>query len=408
MTPSKLFFKRLTVDWKYKYSVWKTTIDWTVALYIVLPALVLGIDRYLQWWKISPLWLNLLPKEFFFIICYLFAWSSSLRIFWEEGDQIFLLNQKKWLQQIMKYGLMYSFSLYFLFSILFFGLLAPFLLQYYQFSYPNFVSLFLITFILKIFFGLVKQLLTLRYYGWRQFVFFKGILVLSSILFISVISNVLSNSIVSSVTLLFLLIVLSRLMVIRLNFTRNFLADVAREQSQRLKYVSLLLGFSGTAIKKPKKQRIYPWLFRHSNLIFQERTPINGLVELGIKATLRNRQGIWQYIQFVMICLLVVLSISGSLKWLIWLGLAFVMVNFSGLYWKEIMASEFVRLFQWKPDDQALALRKFLFLMTLPGFMLISIIMGFQTFSWLGAFEIVPISIILVFYTCRIVSFHFF
>lgn len=406
MTPRKLFLKRLTADWRFKYGIWKTTIDWTVALYIVLPALAFGIHQYLLWWEMPLSWLYLVPRELFFAICYLFAWSGSLRIFLEEADQIFLLHQKKWLKLIIKQGLIYSFSIYFLFSIVFFILLAPFLLQHYHFSHTYFISLFLITLLLKIFLGLVKQFLTLRYNGWKKFIMMRGILVLGSVLFMGIISNVLNNYTASFITMLFLAIFSIILTVIRINLTGSFLADVAQEQSQKLKYVSFLLNYSGTSTKKPRKQRIRPWLFYHSNLIFKKRTPINGLVELCIKAVLRNNKSLWEYLQITIISVLVVLSIPGSIKLLIWLVLAFVWVGFVSLYWKEIMASDFLQMFKWKPEDRVLALQKFLFLITLPGFLLLSIIMGFQTFSWIGAFFLVPISSILLFYICRRATFY--
>lgn len=43
ITPAKLFKKRIVSDWKFQYKVWRMAIDWTVALYIVIPAIILGI-----------------------------------------------------------------------------------------------------------------------------------------------------------------------------------------------------------------------------------------------------------------------------------------------------------------------------------------------------------------------------
>jgi len=406
MSPSKLFAKRLSAELKFQFIIWRTTIDWTVALYIVLPAIALGINQYLLWWKNTPRWLNVLPVDLLFAICFLFAWSGTIRVFLQEADQIFLLNQKQWLKKIMKYGIIYSFSADFLLSGFFFALLAPFILQHYQFSQIQVFILFFITFLSKVFLGLSKQLLSIRFYDWQQFIVIRGMMVLGSLLFITLIPHILNNSIMYLAAILLLFVASGMLSMKRLNYKGSFFVDVAREQSEKLKYVNFLLGFSGVNIKKPKKQRRRPWLFPRSNIIFKKRNAVNGLVEVCIKSTVRNTTRLWQYLLFVCLCGLIVLTLQGNVKWLIWLALAFILVNFVGLYWKESLASEFMQLFPWKTEDKHIALRKLLFIMTLPGCLLISLMAGFQVFSWRGALFILPISIGVVFYICRIVAFY--
>jgi ABC-2 type transport system permease protein len=238
MSPGKLFSKRLSAELKFQFSIWRTTIDWTVALYIVLPAIALGINQYLLWWENTPRWLNLLPVDLLFATCFLFAWSGSIRIFLQEADQLFLLNQKHWLKKIMKYGLVYSSSLYFILSAFFFLFLAPFILQHYQFSQIQLFLLFSSTFLSKVFLGLAKQLLSIRFYGWQQFIVIRGIMVLGSFLFIALIPHILNNSIIYSVTILLLFIASGLLSIKRLNYQGSFFVDVAREQSEKLKYVN--------------------------------------------------------------------------------------------------------------------------------------------------------------------------
>jgi ABC-2 type transport system permease protein len=372
----------------------------------MITAIALGIEQYLAWWKNPPHWLNLLPASLLFAACFLFAWAGTTWIFLQEGDQLFLFNQKHWLKKIMWYGLIYSFARDLLLSLFFVLLLAPFLLVHYQFLLIQLIVLFSLTFLTKILLGLAKQLLTLRFQGWRQFLAVRGILLVGSLLFITLVPSILNNLTMYVISILFFFIASGTLSVQRLNYRGSFYIDVAREQSERLKYVNFLLGFTGVNVKKPKKQRKSPWLFPHSNLIFKKRNAVNGLAELCIKVTLRNGRRLVEYMQFVFIYLLIILAIPGSLKGLIWLVLAFVFVNFVGLYWKECLASEFIQQFSWHSEDKHLALRKFLFIMTLPGFLLTGFIGAFQLISWLGAFFILPLGIALVFYICRIVAFY--
>lgn len=111
MTPSKLFVKRLLAELKFRFNIWKIVVDWTVALYIVIPLLFVGGRQYLLLWKNPPAFLNLLPVELLFLLCYLLAWSGSMRVFLREGDQLFLISQERWVKSIIAYGLSYSFGL---------------------------------------------------------------------------------------------------------------------------------------------------------------------------------------------------------------------------------------------------------------------------------------------------------
>ncbi len=406
MSPRKLFFKRLAAELKFHWSSWRTTIDWTVALYIVLPAIAFGINQYVLWWKNPPAFLDLLPESLLFAVCFLFAWSGTIRVFLQEADQLFLINQKQWFKKIIKYGLIYSFSADFLFSGFFFVLLAPFILWYYQFSQIQMFLLFSITFLSKVFLGLSKQLLALRFCGWRQFIVIRGMLVLGSLLFIILIPRILNNFIMFLAAILLLFSAAGILSMKRLNYTGGFFIDVAREQSEKMKFARFLLGFSGVNIKQSPKQRKRPWLFRRSNLIFKKRNAVNGLTEAVIKSTLRSSGRLGWYFLFVCLCGLVILTVQGSLKWLIWLALAFLQAGFAGLYWQESLSSEFMRLFTWKMEDQYLALRKFLFIFTFPGILLISLMAGFQVYSWRGALFMLPVCAGVVFYTCRIAAFY--
>lgn len=405
-TPRQLFVKRLSTEWKYNFGIWRMTIDWTVALYIVLPALVLGVSQYLSWWESPPLWLNALSANLLFAACFLFAWSGTIRIFLEEADQLFLLKQKQWLKTLLRYGLFYSFFLYLIVTALFFLVLAPFILGYYQFSQMQMALLFAITFLTKVLLGLARQIVSLRFYGWRQFIAIKGLLVLGSIVYLALVLPALHNPVISSLLILMLVVAVSALSIKRLNYQGDFSVDMAREREEKFKHANLLLSFSGANIRKPRKQRIRPWLFRRSNILFKKRNAVNGLLEAGIKAMLRNYRRLGQYFLLILLCALIMTTLQGSIKWLVWPALAFVLVNFTGLCWQESMNTEFIKLFSWKTEEKYLALRKFLFMITLPGFLLISLIAGFQAFSWPGAVLIFPISVGIVFYLCKMVAFY--
>lgn len=104
ITPTQLFFRRAGSDWKYQYGVWKTAVDWTVALYIVIPAVLIGLNGYALLWKNQYGWMEGLSFSWLLIALYLFTWSGRIRTFMEEGDQLFLLQRKGWVRRIIALG----------------------------------------------------------------------------------------------------------------------------------------------------------------------------------------------------------------------------------------------------------------------------------------------------------------
>lgn len=406
MTPSKLFAKRLFSELKFRFNIWRIVIDWTVALYIVIPALFIGAKQYLHLWESPPSFLTSIPVNLLFLVCYLFAWAGSIRIFLIEGDQLFLINKESWIKRIIVCGLCYSFALNLLLSFLFFALLAPIMFQHYLFTLSQLIILFLITYISKNVLGLLRQLLSLNFSGWRWFLITRGTIIVTGLIFMALIPHIINSlgyAILATTSLIVALIIL---IAKRLYFKGSFFADVIREQEEKLKYVSTLLSFSGIDIKKPKKHKKTSWFFRHSNRIFKKRTTVNDLVELNIKSVLRNKQRLSHYLQLFFICALVTLSISGEVKWVVWLALVFVFTNFVGLYWKESFNSDFLQLFSWDADIQRQALQKFLFIMVLPSFLLIAFIGGLQSFSLMQSFIILLPCGVVIYFICNAVAFY--
>ncbi|HEY8911047.1 MAG TPA: ABC transporter permease [Desulfosporosinus sp.] len=166
MTVTGLFFQRIISGWKYQYQVWRTAVDWIVALYIVIPFSAIFIDFYLSWWRAAPGWLDYIPLSALTAIILVFAWSGTVRIFVEDADQLFLLQCKAWISRIIKYSLGYSVIYNLAVTSLLLIILAPFLLLHYGFSFMGVVWLAVFVFVLKSCMGLATQLVELHFKGW--------------------------------------------------------------------------------------------------------------------------------------------------------------------------------------------------------------------------------------------------
>ena len=401
----QLFYKRMIAEWKFQYNVWRTSIDWTVGLYLVVPFIAIGLDYYSLLWKNQPAWMGAVPFSGFLLILYLFAWSGTIRIFIEEGDQLFLLQYKNWIRKIIMLGIGYSSILNLVLCLLVFFLLAPFWFMHYKFSMLQFALLFVFVSLFKTNIGLARQLFMLRFSGWKPWVMYKSAFILISIFFIKGTIFAMDKPGLFVAYSILLLATLGFLIKMRLNLKGSFFDDIAREQRERIKYASLLLSLSGANLPKLVSQKRRPLLFRNSNPLFRERSTANVLVELCIKAVLRNKNKVNSYVQLLVVCILLILSFPAFWKWFIWLVLAFLLTIFVNSYYKEVISSGFVQLFRWKTEDKIRAARISMFLLMLPGFLLVSLVIGFQTFSWIGACVVLPAGFALSYYVVKFISF---
>jgi ABC-2 type transport system permease protein len=289
MKGSSLFRSRLIRGWKFQYNVWKTVLDWTVMLYIVIPAVVISTMIYRSWWQETPSWIMDLPLFLLFFAFYVIAWSGSIHMYLEEADKVFLVKKINLLWKLKTYG--YSYSLFsqslavgsgFLF-------LLPFLLNHYQIGFTGLFAL------LGYFVSLSACLMLVKYYlrtyesrrkkigiGFLLFVLFSWFSQLVYFLF-------------QTGHLLLVYLVACVILAPSVYFSLKTLQkasslDIGIDVEQERKTSMIKLVFSAAPeIEKPVvTRRKKPLLFRKSKRIFKKRTPVTGIAELFIKVFIRN------------------------------------------------------------------------------------------------------------------------
>lgn len=404
ITPRQLFCKRLVLEWAFQYTTWKTAVDWTVALYILLPAAALGVCGYISLWRQLPAWLGLIPLNGLAAALFCFAWSGTIRIFVEEADQLFLWQCRNWIRRLIGFGLGYSTAVNLLLTILLFALLAPVLLLHFRLSWAQSGSLAAITFLLKMDLDLARHLMTAQQQAWPLLNARAALFLISGAAFTWAIGPILNSAALSmtiAILLLFLFVILIRA---RMNLRGMFLEDVAREASARLRYASLALRVSGVAVRKPAPQRRCPWLWRRSQPLFRERSAVNSLTEACIKLFLRNLNDLKLYLLLSALCIAFAWPYSVWVKLAIWPCYAILFASWSSFYWQNIATSDFMSLLRWKQADLSAAAKKSIFILMLPGFLLAGLVLGFQAFSWPGALAALPAAVPLGYLAIRFVS----
>ena len=401
MSVTRLLLLRIVSDWKYQYQVFRTAVDWIVAIYIVIPFSYIFIDFYLSLWRTIPGWLFYISLNALIGIILVFIWSGTVRIFLEDADQLFLLQRKIWINRIIKYSLGYSVGSNLLSTSFLLIILAPILLLRFRFSPAKIIWLTFFIVEFKTCIGIVKQLVELRFKGWTQHII-RIVLFLITIVYLrESVVFLLNQWDLFYLLELSLLVALILLLTLRMNLRGAFSEDIFREKNVKLRLAKVMLQNMGTYVRKPRFSRKRPLLFRNSNLLFKKRNSVNVLVEICLKAVLRNEGDVGFYLQIVGIYLGIIAVFPGYFKWLLWIVLSIMLTNVVRISWLEVINAPFVCLFPWLPETKIAAGRKAIFLMALPGQLLLGFIVVLQTHSWVVGLMLVPLTVVAGFYIAK-------
>lgn len=402
MTPEKLFFTRLRSEWKFKYSDLSLVIDWTVVLYFIIPGIIIAGFCYLRLWSQLPPWAADIPIEIPLLLLFLYTWTGTIRLFLEEADQLFLLQRKEWVQWIMICGIAYSAVCTLLTTLLIITILAPFLHQGCGLSIKQLTLLLVITFLFKLNIGLIKQFISLRLAFRTEKITFIILFISTLLLFIKDVPLLIDNFLLGWACCLLLSLSLLLLSKIRLEIRGTFFDDIERENRERLKYADFILKASGVNIKKPNPKRKKPVFYSRFNHLFKERTTANTLVEICIKTFLRNINNLSAYMALVLLGILYMSTPNWTVA-IFWPFIAFSFAMLIKSNYDEVITSDYLKLFQWKYEDKKTAARKLILILSTPGFLIISSVLGFCLFEWMGLFAALPVGLVMNYFVAKIV-----
>jgi energy-coupling factor transporter ATP-binding protein EcfA2 len=237
--------------------------------------------------------------------------------------------------------------------------------------------------LLKLNFGLIRQLAKLRFSGWRLLGLRLLLAVAAGVLFFSAAGYIKENVRIGGIACLLLAGLFVWLVKRRLRVKGAFYQDMEREYAAKMRIASLLL--SGFVQKKRKPLRKRPFLLGRSQLLFRHRSPISGLSEVCIKSFLRSPAQIRLYLQYAAVAGgTLLLPLPSFVRWIVWLASAFLLSYWMKSYCKEVAAAPFLQLFPWTDRTKIGALRKCTHLLMLPAFMVLSLLMGFVSGAWVG------------------------
>lgn len=392
LTPGQVALGRIKADIRFQYRAWRMAVDWTVALYIVIPALAAAVYQYVTWWREPSYWLAPVPYGAVRSGLFLFAAAGSVRYYVEEADQLFLVQRMDWFRRVRGWGAGCSLARHGLWTIAAGLLLYPLLSRVYGQSPWDSALLMLTVYLSKIYIMAGKQQLTLRYQGWRGLLA-RALLLPAAGLMFGLLSGLPErNAFVSAAVLVMLALPIGWMFSARLRQKGTFYHDVRREQEEKMRIAGMLLSAGGiSAPKKPRLRRKRPLLFPSSGKLYRTRNTENVLAESLIKAVCRNTSKLSllgyaaaAYAAAVAVCP------PGVLRWVVWLSVSALSVWMSAAFAREAVSEPYVRLFHWEDGIRLDACRKAGAGVSLPVCLLLALLTGFLELGALQALLMLP------------------
>lgn len=372
---------RIKQEWRYHLSIWRLVIDWTIALYILIPTAAISGYYYWQFWQgdMDHLFLYISPLQSGVLLLF-FVHSGTIRLLTLEGDLLFLRKYDNHYMKLRISGVLYSLLLTAAGISLSAVLLVPVWFVYGGLTVLHIILLLLLTAVLRLLIQGVKQWIAVRWEGWRLSLISLLVTVVFSVSF-----GILLWAPVQVLTAAVLFTASAGSWVIhcRLQEHWSFFEDCLRENQERLKFSAFFLqmgGFHNSGKKRPRKKPLL--LFSESESFFRHPTNDQRLLEWFIKRWLRNKTQLFLYLQFLWLFSIAVTIAPFWIKWLLLLLCSGIVIHTTYQLWQETKTHPFYQLLSGKDTlVNSLPLQQAIGMITTPAIFLFGFFAGTSAFS---------------------------
>ena len=350
-TLGSLAARRVRRSWAQQYRIWRTALDWTVWLYILIPGLLFGIGTYRAWWLHPPEWLLGLPEPLAAIPPLIAALSGGLRVFVEEADALALRQRPSWIVGLTGFGIAYTLTIHLIVVALLFSLLAVWFVPILGLHAGQMLWLAAFTSACCTAYGIVKHIIGASRHGWRKYVVLgmAGAVMLAAFLMPVQYFLATRHLVIVQAAAGLSWLALAVAAACKLRSRGTFRHDVLMERKAQLSGTDFLL--SQSVERKPRVQLRRPILFRQSGRLFRREDAGTMLAEMRLKSFLRKGANIRLWLSFI--------GISSTAVWMspAWLALpvALALPAIAAVWlreqWKEWFSEPFLKQFPWSESE---------------------------------------------------------
>ncbi|HFK1763376.1 ABC transporter permease [Bacillus wiedmannii] len=394
------FYKRLRHEMGRKWKSIRSITDWTVALYIIIPALIFIGIYYRSLWIEE---LSMGETVYFglgLLVFYVITYSRGVRSFFEQADSLFLISYPAHMQKLMQYGMTYTFIRIAITNVVVVVAMLPVLMKSIGVTKIQVVLFWLFFTVFRFMLSLLTRFIHVRVgKRWLLWIIKNVISSISLSFFGLSLFLIYKNpfySIPSIGLAIFLIIVLIKE---KRNYKNCFFKEIEKEKEESMRWTSRIMQVGGHTAK-PSSSNKKPWMFPRSKKFLGKKKE-SRIVESFLKEFFRTSSARIFYIQIVCIS---TVSIIMSPRWIAAIILAFALVGISRYardYWNEFTKKMFLHLYcdegkllllRWKADRYLLLPVLLLYgIVILSHFYLLpAVIAGVIFIVWIGWIVFLP------------------
>ncbi|MBE7104631.1 ABC transporter permease [Bacillus cereus] len=396
----KQFYKRLRHELERKWKSIRSVTDWTVALYIIIPALMFMGIYY------RSLWMETLSMEetvYFglgLLAFYLVTYSRGVRSFFEQADSLFLISYPTHMRKLIQYGMIYTFIRIAITNVMVVVVMLPVLMKSIGVTKIQIVLFWTFFTVFRFMLSLLTRFINIRV-GKRWVLWIiKNVIFSMSLSFFGMSLFFTYKNPFYSILFIGLAVFLAIVLVkVKMNYKNSFFKEVEKEKEESMRWTSGIMQVGGHAAK-PSSSNKKPWMFPHSKRILGKKAD-SRIVESFLKEFFRTSSARIFYIQIVCIS---TVSIMMSPRWIAAIILVFTLVAISRYardYWNEFTKKMFLHLYcdegkllllRWKADRYLLLPVILLYgIVILSHFYLLpAVIAGIIFIVWIGWIVFLP------------------
>lgn len=392
--PGPLFTERVSAYWRTVWHCWRTALDWTVLLYIIVPALLIFGGMYADIWRSPPAWLYDVPTLVPVAAVLIVQLRGRLRTFAEPGDGLFLHRNGRWSRAMTGMGLVYGSLVRLLLAAAATGLLSPLLGIGGGYSAAAVILLAVWSAGGGVLWMLLKDRIARAWTGWRKLALLLAAYPACFALFAAAAAAGMERPIVFALEIALLCAAAVWLGFVRLSAKGSFFHEVETEREAYMSNVGWLLIDTLEKRRLPKMRK--PILFARSKSLFKGGDDRSRLADLWIKSVLRRSDLLYTLLQFTGAGAAAVYLPPLFAAGIAWLVMPSLLLAWQQRLWRQWLSEPYMALFHWQHETIASASEKARRWLAAPPVVIWSVIIGVRIgFSygglWWGALIVVPV-----------------
>ncbi|WP_144611208.1 ABC transporter permease [Bacillus cereus] len=394
------FYKRLRHELRRKWKSVRSITDWTVALYIIIPALIFMGIYYRSLWIEE---LSMGETVYFglgLFAFYVITYSRGIRSFFEQADSLFLISYPAHMQKLIQYGMIYTFIRIAITNVIVVVAMLPVLMKSIGVTKIQVVLFWVFFTVFRFLLSLLTRFIHIRVEKrWLLWIIKNVMFSISLTIFGVSLFLIYKNPFYSILCIglaVFLIIVLIKE---KLNYKNCFFKEVEKEKEESMRWTSGIMQVGGHTAK-PSSSSKKPWMFPRSKKFLGKKKE-SRIVESFLKEFFRTSSTRIFYIQILCIS---TVSIIMSPRWIAAIILAFALVGISRYardYWNEFSKKMFLHLYcdegkllllRWKADRYLLLPVLLLYGIVILShfYLLLAVIAGILFIVWIGWIVFLP------------------